>query len=271
MNRIASTAPARAQRYSAAATALVLLFGAARWSAAQAPASSPPAYRVVPQLRDVAQLRKAFTPGQIAVLEKLNRRDVEHLVRADPPVAGLIAPLAWPAADDETALSPLPDSLPWLEAHSKAIVVHQPAQAFAAYESGRIVRWGPVSTGRKETRTPSGPFNLTWRSKGRHSTDNAAWFLPWYFNFHNERGVSFHQFDLPGYPASHACVRLLERDAQWLYGWGEQWTLDAAGRQILTAGTPVFIVGEYVYDAPPPWTDVAALAARVPVDPPVQR
>ena len=22
-------------------------------------------------------------------------------------------------------------------------------------------------------------------------TDNAAWFLPWYFNFHNERGVSF--------------------------------------------------------------------------------
>ena len=240
-------------------------------AAAAQDAPSPAAFTIVPQPRDPAQLRKAFTPEQIAVLEKLNRRDIDHLTRAEPPIAGLVAPVQWPGPSDATALSPLPDSLPWLESHAKAIVVHQPVQAFAAYESGRIVRWGPVSTGRKETKTPSGPFHLTWRSKGRHSTDNAAWFLPWYFNFHNQRGVSFHQFDLPGYPASHACVRLLERDAKWLYDWGGQWTLDAAGRQILAEGTPVFIVGDYGYDAPPPWTDVPGLARRIPVEPPVQR
>ena len=61
----------------------------------------------------------------------------------------------------------------------------------------------------------------------------------------NERGVSFHLFDLPGYPASHACVRLLLRDAQWLYGWGEQWKLDETKRKVTTPGTPVVVLGTY--------------------------
>ena len=224
----------------------------------------------MPLPRDPAALRREFTPQQIAVLEKLNRRDVEHLLRTDPPVPGLVVPRVWPDPEDPVSLSPLPDTFAWAEAYPKALVVHQPWQAFAAYESGRLVRWGPVSTGRKETRTPSGAFNLTWRSKGRHSTDNAAWFLPWYFNFHNARGVSFHQFDLPGYPASHACVRLLERDARWLYEWGEQWTLSEDKREVVTPGTPVLIVGEYDYAAPPPWTDIAALSTPLALPPPAR-
>src|SRR4029450_14166036 len=141
---------------------------------------------------------------------------------------------------------------PAAEAPPKAILVHQPMQAFAAYEQGRLVRWGPVSTGRKETPTPDGAFNLTWRARSRRSTDNEDWLLEWYFNFVNARGVSFHLFDLPGYPASHACVRLLLRDAQWLYACVEQWTLDER-RKLAAPGTPVFILGVYPYGAPPPW------------------
>jgi len=37
--------------------------------------------------------------------------------------------------------------------------------------------------------------------------------------------VSFHKFDLPGYPASHGCVRLPEEDAKWIYDWADHWTL----------------------------------------------
>ena len=244
-----------------------------RPAAPQTPAPSTPtaAFRLIPLPRDLPALRKAFTADQLGLMERLNRRDLEHLVRPDPPVPGLVAPLEWPASDDLVALSPLPALFPWAESHAKALVVHQPWQAFAAYESGRLVRWGPVSTGRRETPTPSGQFNLTWRSKGRHSTDNAAWFLPWYFNFHNERGVSFHQFDLPGYPASHACVRLLERDAKWLYEWGESWTLDETGRQILTFGTPVLIVGAYDHGAPPPWINLDAVSTPVSLTAPSDR
>jgi lipoprotein-anchoring transpeptidase ErfK/SrfK len=219
----------------------------------------PVVYRLEPQPRTAAELAKRFTPAQLEIIEMLNRRDPEHLIRADPPIPGLIVPATWP--EGGLAYSPFPASWPAADAYPKAIAVHQPAQAFAAYEHGQLVRWGPVSTGRKETPTPAGRFNLTWRARSRRSTDNHDWLLEWYFNFVNARGISFHLFDLPGYPASHACVRLLRRDAEWLYRWGEQWVLDDSGRTVMTAGTPVLIIGVYEYEAPPPWIAIEAPAS----------
>lgn len=219
----------------------------------------PVVYRLEPQPRTAAELAKRFTPAQLEIIEMLNRRDPEHLIRADPPIPGLVVPATWP--EGGLAYSPFPALWPAADAYPKAIAVHQPAQAFAAYEHGQLVRWGPVSTGRKETPTPAGRFNLTWRARSRRSTDNQDWLLEWYFNFVNARGISFHRFDLPGYPASHACVRLLRRDAEWLYRWGEQWVLDDSGRTVMTAGTPVLIIGVYKNDAPPPWIAIEALAS----------
>ncbi len=221
----------------------------------------PEVLTIQPLARTATELASRFTPAQIELLEKLNRRDREHLLRTDPPVPGLIVPSVW--SDAPLAFSPFPEEWSAVAGYPKAIVVHQPVQGFAAYENGKLVRWGPVSTGRRETPTPSGLFYLTWRSRSRRSTDNAAWLLEWYFNFVNERGVSFHKFDLPGYPASHACVRLLERDAQWLYQWGEQWTLDSTRRFVTATGTPVLIVGAYDYQASPPWTDLAQVSGGV--------
>jgi len=210
-----------------------------------------PSYRFEPPPKTVAELSKQFTPAQIDVLEMLNRRDRAHLLRADPPTPGLLVPSVW--SDDPLTYSPFPRTWPAAASLAKALVVDQPMQAFAAYEHGTLVRWGPVSTGRKETPTPEGSFNLTWRSRSRRSTDNDAWRLEWYFNFVNERGVSFHLFELPGYPASHACVRLLLRDAQWIYGWGDQWKLDDTKRHVAAPGTPVLILGTYPYATPPKW------------------
>jgi L,D-transpeptidase catalytic domain len=232
-------------------------------SAGQEPPSPVPVapaitYRLEPQQRTAAELGKRFTPAQLDIVEMLNRRDREHLIRPDPPIPGLVVPTEWVA--DPLVYSPFPTTWDAAGAYAKALVVHQPAQVFAAYEMGRLVRWGPVSTGRKETPTPAGQFSLTWRARSRRSTDNQDWLLEWYFNFVNERGVSFHLFDLPGYPASHACVRLLRRDAEWLYGWGDQWVLDDKHRTVVTTGTPVLIFGVYRYDAPHPWVAIESLA-----------
>ena len=241
-----------------AALTAVLAAACLRPMSAQAVA---PQYRFEPLPRTTAELSKRFTPAQIDLLEMLNRRDREHLIRTEPPVPGLIVPAAW--SEDLLAYSPFPAAWPAVATYPKAIVVDQPLQAFGAYENGRLVRWGPVSTGRKETATPEGAFNLTWRARSRRSTDNEDWLLEWYFNFVNERGVSFHLFDLPGYPASHACVRLLLRDAQWLYGWGEQWKLDATRRGVESAGTPVLIHGTYPFGSPAPWLSLDPSAPRV--------
>jgi hypothetical protein len=63
--------------------------------------------------------------------------------------------------------------------------------AFAAYESGELVRWGPISSGASETTTPAGLYHLNWRATGPMSTVNPHWFLPWYFNDDNEGGRAF--------------------------------------------------------------------------------
>jgi hypothetical protein len=224
-------------------------------------------FSIQPVPKSEKELRSGFTTEQIDILEKLNRRDREHLIRTDPPSPGIVVPAVWES--DELAYSPLPREWPAAEAHVKYLVVHQPLQVFGAYELGKLVRWGPVSSGRKETPTPSGTFNLTWRSRKRTSTDNDAWVLEWYFNFVNSRGISFHQFDLPGYAASHACVRLLQRDAQWIYGWGDQWTLSADKRSVEVPGTPVLVIGAFGHGDVPPWTSLATLAASIELPPSV--
>ncbi len=193
-------------------------------------------------LRDLAA---RFQPQELDLLEKLNRADLEHLPRLDR----IVVPSEW---RDELAHSPFSATYRAAAATPKVLVVDQPSQAFAAYEHGQLVHWGPTSTGRQAKPTPSGRYDLNWRARSRTSTLSGEWRLHWYFNFHNRRGLAFHEFDLPGVPASHACVRLLARDARWIYKWGQSWVLDAAG-QLVQPGTPVVILGQYAFDAEKPW------------------
>lgn len=190
-------------------------------------------------------LGSRFGGPEIALLEKLNRADATHLRR----LPQLVVPSSWRAEQDH---SPFPSSYPAANATPKLLVVDQPAQAFAAYEYGQQVHWGPVSSGRQSKPTPSGLFHLNWRARSRTSTLSGEWRLNWYFNFQNRRGLAFHEFDLPGVPASHACVRLLARDAEWVFKWGAGWKLDAKG-QLQNPGTPVMILGAYAFGSQPPW------------------
>lgn len=155
--------------------------------------------------------------------------------------------------NDKLLYSPFPKHLDILESVKKILLVDQHVQAFAAYEFGNLIYWGPTSTGKKSTPTPNGLFHTNWKSKKAISTDNEEWILKWYFNLENFRGVSFHQYELPGYPASHACVRLLEEDAHWIYYWAEQWILTKDGEFVIAYGTPVIIFGEYDFKGVKPW------------------
>lgn len=155
--------------------------------------------------------------------------------------------------NDKLLYSPFPKHLALLERVKKILLVDQRIQAFAAYEFGNLVNWGPTSTGKKSTPTPNGLFHTNWKSKKTISTDNPEWILKWYFNLENFRGVSLHQYELPGYPASHACVRLLEEDAFWIYNWAEQWILTKDGEFVIAYGTPVIIYGEYNFKGVKPW------------------
>lgn len=185
------------------------------------------------------------TAGFDAIL-RLNRIDARYAWQG----ADLVVPDPMVPAD---SLSPFPDHVAALAGVPRALFVSLRVQAWAAYLYGRRVRWGPTSTGREETPTCPGLYYTSWKAKERVSTDNPEWLLRWYFNFETLGGCSFHAFDLPGRPASHACVRLLEADAKWIYDWAEQWLMTADERAVLRHGTPVVIFGEYDYGAVPPW------------------
>jgi hypothetical protein len=207
--------------------------------------AQPVTYRV--EALPTGELTSRFSEGELAVLEKINRADRGHL----PRLRQLVIPSRW--ADDERQYSPLPRRHEPAAAVPKFLVVHVPGQVFGAYQFGELVRWGPVSSGAADTATPPGRYHLTWRATGHVSTVNPGWFMPWYFNLDNEQGRAFHEYELPGQPASHGCVRLLGRDARWLFEWGDEWRLDARRTTVIEPGTAVLIVGAYEFASPPPW------------------
>jgi lipoprotein-anchoring transpeptidase ErfK/SrfK len=173
----------------------------------------------------------SLSVSQRGVLEKLNRVDSSRLSK----MAAVVVPTTW--SDDELAYSPFPLTYAWAMDKPKTIVVDQAAQAFGAYEYGELVRWGPVSTG-EGGKTPSGLFHLSWRSRGHRSSVDPSWYLEWYFNFIPARGIAFHQYALPGRAASHGCVRMLQRDAQWLFDWGEARSKGNTGTTVIVLNCP---------------------------------
>lgn len=105
-------------------------------------------------------------------------------------------------------------------AGERRLVIRLGAQRFSYSEGGRVLRGGPVSTGRRGYGTPTGSYRV--QGKNRHKvsslyagSNGRPASMPYAIQF---RGNYFiHQGRLPGYPASHGCVRLRGGDAQFLF------------------------------------------------------
>jgi lipoprotein-anchoring transpeptidase ErfK/SrfK len=188
--------------------------------------------------------------AQLAILFAVNRVDRKALANLDTIVV--------PADMNKSIASymPFPERVGFLDSVKQLIFFSYPAQVFAAYEYGKLVRTGPTSMGRKNKPTPTGLFFTNWKAKESISTVNDEWKLKWNFNIQNNMGVGFHEYALPGYPASHSCLRLISYDAEFLYNWAQQWVLDGSDK-LIAHGTPVIVFGSYPFGKPRPWRAVA--------------
>jgi hypothetical protein len=72
------------------------------------------------------------------------------------------------------------------------------------------------------------------------------------FNIENKEGIGFHEYSLPGYPASHSCLRLLKKDAKHLYNWADHWVL-ADSETVKIKEAPVIAFSSYDFNASRPW------------------
>ena len=191
------------------------------------------------------------------LVELLNRKIVHFATVGDT----LIIPTEFDL--DFRAYSPFPHYYVGGKDFAKLFIIDKQVQAWAAYEYGKLKRWGVVNTGAKESPTPKGRYNFNWKTEYRVSTlspPDEPWEMYWVFNFHHARGIHVHQFAFPtGGPTSHGCVRLIDDDAKFIYDWADSWktTLgDGPGSEagkILEQGTTVLVVGDDPAEEPRPF------------------
>ena len=116
-----------------------------------------------------------------------------------------------------------------------AIIVSIPKQQVFVYRNGIQIGVSPCSTGKKGHETPTGVFTILQKAKEHYSSTYDKAPMP-----HMERltwdGIALHAGKLPGYPASHGCVRLPPEFAAKLY-------------EITQMGTPVIIAGDHTQPA----------------------
>lgn len=193
---------------------------------------------------------KKYTERERYAILALNRLDSKSKWNSDTLVV--------PAKIDTTlmAYSPFPMQLDVLSEVKKFVVFSYPIQAYGVYSNGTLVKWGPTSMGKKTAQTTRGLMFANWKKKLAISTVKSEWKLPYNFNIHNTHGIGWHQYDLPGYPASHSCLRLLMKDAIWLYSYADTWILNPGGATTKANGTPVIVFGDYPWGKRKPWRNL---------------
>jgi hypothetical protein len=107
------------------------------------------------------------------------------------------------------------------------ILVSLPEQRVVVYRNGVRIAGSTCSTGKPGHSTPSGTFVILQKDQNHHSStyNNAP--MP-FMERVTWQGVALHAGNLPGYPASHGCVRLPLDFAKLLFG-------------VTHVGTPVII------------------------------
>jgi lipoprotein-anchoring transpeptidase ErfK/SrfK len=151
---------------------------------------------------------------------------------APAPVAAAAPAPAVPAAVPAVAPAPAVEPAPAVrvaEAPSGAVrvLVSIPQQRAWVFRGSELVATSRVSTGRRGHPTPTGTFPILEKRVEHYSNlyDNAP--MP-YMQRLTLWGIALHGGRVPGYPASHGCIRLPHAFARRLY-------------RITARGTPVTI------------------------------
>lgn len=109
------------------------------------------------------------------------------------------------------------------------LIVSLPDQRLDVYAGSARVASAPVSTGKPGHATPKGIFTILQKNKWHRSNIYSGAPMP-YMQRLTWSGVALHAGDLPGYPASHGCIRLPRAFAERL------WKITDLGTRVLVAG-----------------------------------
>jgi hypothetical protein len=110
------------------------------------------------------------------------------------------------------------------------LVIDLTRQRAMLYRDGMPIAASTISTGSKGRETPTGAFTILQKEVVHRSRTYDGASMP-YMQRLTSKGVAMHAGNVPGYPASHGCIRLPAAFAKLLYG-------------VTQLGTPVLITDE---------------------------
>lgn len=87
------------------------------------------------------------------------------------------------------------------------ITISLPSQRMHVFRDGVLWRSSPVSTGKRGKRTPTGVFAILQKKRFHRSNLYSNAPMPWMQRL-TWSGIAIHAGRLPGYPASHGCIRI---------------------------------------------------------------
>src|SRR5262249_32930344 len=87
------------------------------------------------------------------------------------------------------------------------IVISIADQRISLYGNGELIARSSVSTGVESHPTPLGVFSIIGKQRWHRSNIYSSAPMP-YIQRITWSGIALHAGDLPGYPASHGCIRL---------------------------------------------------------------
>ena len=96
------------------------------------------------------------------------------------------------------------------------IIVSLPKQCLYVYRNGVRIGHSTISSGKSGHQTPTGVFTILQKNVEHESSIYKGASMP-YMQRLTWSGIAMHAGQLPGYPASHGCVRLPLDFAQKLY------------------------------------------------------
>jgi lipoprotein-anchoring transpeptidase ErfK/SrfK len=130
-------------------------------------------------------------------------------------------------------------------------------QKIRIYDQNGLFAESPVSTGMRGHSTPTGVFSVIQKNKYHRSNIYSGAPMP-YMQRITWSGIALHAGALPGYPASHGCIRMPMNFAMRMWGWTRM-----GARVIVTPGdiSPVDVSHRLLATRKPDSRPVAAAPA----------
>ncbi len=109
-------------------------------------------------------------------------------------------------------------------------------QSMQVFSGQRQIGFSPISSGKPGKETPHGIFSVLRKHKFRWSNLYVNEPMPFMQRL-TWSGIALHAGELPGYPASHGCIRMPDEFAKQLFD------LETSDRHVIIADTPAKPVG----------------------------